>query len=78
MFFYIFLYYTMHNYIYLRTNKGKNIIKITIRFINPIFVFAFCSLQCRPILCKIGRSTVHCTTEGGHYQTMSLVRKNLG
>ena len=36
---YIFLYFPycrMYNYIYLCTNKGKNMTKITIRLINPI------------------------------------------
>ena len=37
MFFYIFLYCRMYNYMYLCTNKGKNITKITIRLMIPIF-----------------------------------------
>ena len=36
MFFYIFLYFRMYNYMNLCTNKGKNIIKITIKLMIQI------------------------------------------
>ena len=40
MFFCIFLYCRMYNYMYLCTNKSKNMTKITIKFISPIFQLA--------------------------------------
>ena len=50
MFFCIFLYCRMYNYMYLCTNKGKNMTKITIRLIDSISH-------------KIGGSTVLCLAE---------------
>ena len=51
---FVYLYFSL---LYVCTSKGKNITKITIKLMIPIL-----QLQCRPISCKIGGSTVLCLT----------------